>query len=254
MQRFTPKVASQSTLQPATRPEQRPDLTTPKPDLMVTASSLESAMQTAQVRDYPSITLKASSQQGLDSGQQALDTIASRAAGKGLLDALQSLSDKGRVTIHVGDPDTDMKNYAQRVPRETTIKKPFSYFASKRFNAEIHWNPSTSMALNPQGHPTGFDNTGDRAYVSLAHELIHAYRMVKKTYTGHKGEGADPKTPKGKEELRAVGLGKFASKAFSENRVRAEHDLPLRQSYARRAENRQFDGTARYQEQSDAEE
>lgn len=51
---------------------------------------------------------------------------------------------------------------------------------------------------------------------------------------GEKGDERDPTTPAGKEELRAIGLGKYAYSETgepSENSIREENGLALRRKY-----------------------
>jgi Effector protein len=97
--------------------------------------------------------------------------------------------------------------------------------------ATIDWNTDQGLQLNRDGVPTG---VGDRtkAWLALAHEMIHASRITRGTYTGGTGDRNNPSSPAGKEELQAVGLN---GKTPSENSIRAEHDEPLRTAYAAQA-------------------
>ena len=202
---------------------------------------------------FPSVTLESGSQAGIQEAENALNKIASRPSGATLLNKLDTLANKGRVTILVGASGTDMKNIARPVPQAhiSTRAKLLRFLGSNRSDAHVEWNPERALTLDDDGHPTGRERNPDKAYLSLAHELVHAYRIVNGSYTGHDGPGTDPSTPKGKEELRAVGLGEFAKRPFSENTIRAEQGEPLRTSYplqAERARPASFDGTARMQE------
>ncbi|MFC3657402.1 XopG/HopH/AvrPtoH family type III secretion system effector [Xanthomonas hyacinthi] len=99
----------------------------------------------------------------------------------------------------------------------------------------VSWSAhQTSMGLDEDGDPTG-PTASHRDKVSLlAHELVHAKHMMAGTWKGCSDDPCDPDTASGKEELRAVGLGKYKySKTGepSENSVRAEHGLPKRVSY-----------------------
>jgi hypothetical protein len=99
-------------------------------------------------------------------------------------------------------------------------------------NAEIVWRPNESLDLNQDGRPIGMIGTPDEAHLALAHELVHARRIVKGTYTGAMGDRHDPTTPAGKEELRAVGIGSLRNRTrVSENSVRKDLKFPLRTSY-----------------------
>jgi hypothetical protein len=59
-------------------------------------------------------------------------------------------------------------------------------------------------------------------YIGLAHELIHAQRALH----GLSGETAEV------DEAQVVGFGEFAGLEFTENKIRAEHGLSPRRTYA----------------------
>jgi Effector protein len=98
--------------------------------------------------------------------------------------------------------------------------------------AEITWNPDLSLQLNPEGLPYRELESGlGQSHVTLAHELVHALHYMKgDAKLG--GNPLDESSPAGKEELRAIGLGKYAKLPFSENSIRQEHGLPLRTRFA----------------------
>ncbi|MCL1617989.1 M91 family zinc metallopeptidase [Ralstonia pseudosolanacearum] len=92
----------------------------------------------------------------------------------------------------------------------------------------------SSMTFSASGSPTGTGPSHVDKISQLAHELIHAKHMVAGTWKGRWGDDRDPKTSAGKEELRAVGLGKYEYAKTgepSENAIRDEHGLPLRRKY-----------------------
>ncbi|MEF9387718.1 XopG/HopH/AvrPtoH family type III secretion system effector [Ralstonia solanacearum species complex bacterium KE056] len=99
----------------------------------------------------------------------------------------------------------------------------------------VGWSMShSSMVFNRNGSPTGTCPSETDKISQLAHELVHAKHMVAGTWKGGEGDERDPTTPAGKEELRAVGLGKYAYSETgepSENSIRAENGLPLRRKY-----------------------
>jgi NleD-like pathogen effector protein (putative zinc metallopeptidase) len=107
-------------------------------------------------------------------------------------------------------------------------------------NAVITWNPNKSLRLNAAGQPLKLLATDpSESHLILAHELIHARRIVKGTSTIYNKNQTnearnDPSTPLGKEELRAVGIGsKSNEERVSENSIRKELGYPLRTSYNR---------------------
>lgn len=209
----------------------------------------------------PSIQLASPSKTSITSAEQALQRIKSRPNGNALLDEIASHSTNGKqlkifvaphggrmanVTRAVDDINNPGQDNAQAV--KNASKGLFG--KGKGASAEIDFNPSTSLRLDHEGNPTGIENSSDRAYLSLAHELVHAYRILKGTYTGSGDQmGFDPNSNKGKEELRAVGLGKWQGEGLSENGIRAEQGELLRNSYPSRPAARsrdEFDPTARY--------
>lgn len=208
----------------------------------------------------PSMIIESSSRTSIKQTERALERIASRPNGNALLQELEAQGQAGKpIKIFAAPANSNMSNLARAI---SDIHNPGSdnkdavARASKGLfgngagsSAEIEFNPNKSLSLNAAGAPTGHVTDPDRAFLSLAHELVHAYRITKGTYTGG-GEdvGFDPKSKRGEEELRAVGLGKWASKQFSENSIRSEHNEPLRTSYPRSREPREaaFDPTARY--------
>ncbi|WP_216597530.1 M91 family zinc metallopeptidase, partial [Pseudomonas coronafaciens] len=92
-----------------------------------------------------------------------------------------------------------------------------------------HQTPLSGEHSRLNGCPVSLDH--------YTHELIHAKHHLAGTlkYGGEVTRSASSaSTPSGKEELRAVGLGKYANSGEpSENSIRQEHGLPLRRTYAR---------------------
>ena len=82
----------------------------------------------------------------------------------------------------------------------------------------IHWNP------NEVNTPTG----PRPAFIGLAHELIHAWHNLR----------GDALMDDRWEEMATVGLYQYANyRSKTENKVRAEHGVPLRPSYAPHTDN-----------------
>jgi hypothetical protein len=63
------------------------------------------------------------------------------------------------------------------------------------------------------------------AFVSLAHELIHAFHLVSGNRYADSVDGVL------REELYATGLGPYADTRISEAAIRKEHGHPLRTFY-----------------------
>lgn len=106
----------------------------------------------------------------------------------------------------------------------------------------VRWNPSLAVNVTDKGLHVAV-NDEKQSFISLGHELIHAYRMMKGTYTGDNSDRYTPGTGSYKEEQRAVGIGLNNKKSFSENSLRSEHSLNLRAKYVI-DDNRSYIGTA----------
>lgn len=175
----------------------------------------------------------------------ALTKLASKANGLSLLQALNnnSSSSKGRlVEIKV---TTDSSHAAAFLTREQRHKYKIDeseitlnndkavdilHRKGQGTSATVFWNPEVAVTLDAAGRPS-LVYDAQKSYLVLAHELVHAHRILKGTYTGGVGDRQDRSTPAGKEELRAVGLGKYKNEKLSENGIRKEHGEPLRKSY-----------------------
>ncbi len=135
-------------------------------------------------------------------------------------------------------PGNDPGKYAMNLAQKGFIKK------GEGTSARITWDPHVAVDLEldqdrTAGVPVGLKEDPDRqeSHFVLGHELVHGRRILKGTYTGPSGTNTDPhrhdpKTPEGKEELRATGIEQFKNKTPSENSIRREQGAPLRKTYA----------------------
>jgi hypothetical protein len=213
----------------------------------------------------PSITIESNSNTAIRDAENALAKINSKPNGHALLSQLKSFGQSGkRVKIFVAPRGGNMDNATMPVDdidnpgsdNKCAMKNATKSALGLKGNgssALVEWNPSKSLALSATGVPTGRRDNTDRAYLSLGHELVHAYRIAKGTYTGGGGhDGFRPGTRAADEELRAVGLGKWAGEPISENGIRTEHGEPLRTAYPLSQDEGErlhsFDPTARYYE------
>ncbi|WP_122346371.1 XopG/HopH/AvrPtoH family type III secretion system effector [Pseudomonas coronafaciens] len=186
---------------------------------------------------------------------EALQKIDERPSGRRLLQEVEALSDHDKkVTIVEAGPGQAIvakprltpaqwenlgSNPDQKTFDKALIKNASgsSAFSKRGVASEIPWSKHTAEPnLNEQGVPVEGANP-EIAYVALAHEFTHAKHHLAGTlkYGGEVTRSASSaSTPSGKEELRAVGLGKYANSGEpSENSIRQEHGLPLRRTYAR---------------------
>ena len=95
----------------------------------------------------------------------------------------------------------------------------------------IYYNPINAV-VSDRHNKSYLIRDEERAFISLAHELIHAFHLMKGT---SKSEGIDRThdvtSTQIEEEERAVGIGKYQGALFSENGVREDHGIRLRASY-----------------------
>lgn len=199
----------------------------------------------------PHIAIEYHRPEDYQAAESALHKLLSRPNGRSLVGELRNLSTQGRyVKVKV----TAMANTVARpvltdfqVRRfhlsgseyDKAHNKKATQLAQKQplgkkgegTSVSVDWNPRQSVAVDAHGRPSLLDDPS-LAFVSLAHELVHGYRMMKGTYTGGTSDRYDTSSPAGQEESRAVGIGKYAGEALSENGIRHEHGLPLRGQYA----------------------
>ena len=95
----------------------------------------------------------------------------------------------------------------------------------------IYYNPINSVVSDRHNRSYLIRNE-ETAFISLAHEMIHAFHLMRGT---SKSEGIDrthdSTSTQLEEEERAVGIGKYHGALFSENGVREDHGIRLRASY-----------------------
>ncbi|WP_181118042.1 XopG/HopH/AvrPtoH family type III secretion system effector [Xanthomonas arboricola pv. corylina] len=179
----------------------------------------------------------------------ALAKIESTLSGSYLLEGLKPLSARGKKVVLNESPswnpapsadavftDQQRRRYGER-ESEGEAAVELGLITKGRFckgegtNATVNWSPSVGLMVDSEGRPQGYSaELADEAFVGLAHELIHAKHIMSGDFK-HGGDRLDPKSKSGKEELRATGLGKYASGRVSENTIRAENGLSMRKFY-----------------------
>ena len=130
---------------------------------------------------------------------------------------------------------SQMNNYTKDLKPDTL---PYNREAFKNAtNGEgvrpvVWYNPNHTVHVNSQGEPKLVYNDPSQSFVGLAHELVHAYHMIKGDQYG-----SDPRTSAHdddehfRDEVRAVGFSIYSNNPLSENAIRADHNIPLRQGY-----------------------
>jgi len=129
---------------------------------------------------------------------------------------------------------SQMNNYTKTLIPDTLPYNREAYkFATNGEGVRpiVFYNPSHSISINAAGEPKSA-NDASQSFVALAHELVHAYHIIK-------GDsfGSDPRTSAYdddehlREEVRAIGFNMYSNNPISENGVRQDHNLPIRKFY-----------------------
>lgn len=189
--------------------------------------------------------------------EAALNKIASGRTGNQLLREIGSLSAKRGRKLTINEIGAGESPCTEPVLTASQLDKhqPSSFRENKRIakqfarkgtfsngdgcSAIVNWNPATNIRLSQNGSPLGLGQDSDESFAVLAHELVHARHVMAGTSKAWVGDRYDPSSEAGKEESRAIGIGKYTySKTGepSENSIRSEHDLPLRAKYKARDE------------------
>jgi hypothetical protein len=192
----------------------------------------------------------------------ALDKIAQTPSGRRLLSDIAAASDgpEGKHALIVHDPYVATRALLSKRQAEDRNMQQDDFSESQHelatklstkrtilgwnvgngpgAKAEVAWDPEASLRLDSSGRPyKDLLDDSSQAHITLAHELVHGVHILKGDLK-HGGEDIDPVTQSGKEELRAVGLGKYAKSPYSENSIREELGLPLRSQYNRVTDTR----------------
>lgn len=199
---------------------------------------------------FMEISIKADDKAGLEKAETALCKLVCQPNGSRLLAEVGRLSKNGRslsinvIGAHLDSaarpaltakqakahnlPNNDLDRDHNDKATELASKK--GLFKGKGTSAVIDWNLAQYPDIDHAGKPRIVLDE-ENAFVSLAHEMVHGYRMMKGTFTGGTSNPRTLGTPAAREEDRAVGIGKYANEPLSENGVRLEHGLPRRNQY-----------------------
>ncbi|HEX4949460.1 MAG TPA: M91 family zinc metallopeptidase [Blastocatellia bacterium] len=169
------------------------------------------------------IRLRSASESAMFPGlvAEALNTIYSKPVGKKLLDqiAAQGAKKKFGYTICIMRP----ANLSLEDKNDGKGPQWSGGSIAKREN-EVNASNGTGSVTALTWNPNSMSTPGGPRppFIGLAHELIHALYSLK-------GEGY---TATMEEELRTVGLEPYVdAREITENKIRAEHNIPLRTSY-----------------------
>jgi len=205
-----------------------------------------------KVSDFsPGIMINAGNHQDIERAESALAKIYIGDNGRQLLSEITNLTGSGKRILlkvsnelengaHAEFSPEELQKYkiGTDIPLEKSRQyavllthKSFFGFKGKGASALIHWNPEKSVGIDQNGIPYR-DYNPSEAFVSLAHELVHCYRMLKGTSSGgYEQDLKDPTTGARREEDRTVGIGKNANNPLSENGIRRDHGMPIRKQF-----------------------
>jgi len=183
--------------------------------------------------------------------ESALFKINKKPIGYTLLSEIDKLTQDGKsVTIQVdlekethAYPKLTEKNIKDLELDSQTVAEQGSVLASRLckphsdgsdaigVSAKIHWDPYSAVDIDECGMSVLIIDS-HLSFVSLAHELFHAYWIMRGNYDPPNLINHNPEESINlKEENRATGIEEFSDEWFSENGIRAEHDLPRRNHY-----------------------
>jgi len=195
----------------------------------------------------PPIQVEGMSLEDIEKGERALEKIASKPNGRKLISEIQNASKDGKelkiqvseqfsseATPLLTEPQLKRFNIALDSSASNLMAIDISHRKSflrkgEGVKALISWNPNEARRIDYMGHGKSV-NDPTTSFTSLAHEMVHALGFMKGT---HYYDGSEPEegTLAYKEELHAIGIGKFDGEKISENGIRLEHGLPKRQEY-----------------------
>jgi hypothetical protein len=167
----------------------------------------------------------------------ALSNIASRPVGRELLGQIAAHGERGssvvvteaaRLSATGATPGTRDDRDQLRV---AVAWYNFSASLTKDIDKKIETERTKLVEEDLRGMIAERDEMqGIPSFVSLAHELIHALHYLDRGVPSVLRFGE--KVSDDHEEARTVGLGIYSREPICENTIRAEHRLPLRDTYS----------------------
>ncbi|NIG12926.1 hypothetical protein F3J37_01600 [Pantoea sp. Al-1710] len=193
----------------------------------------------------PKVTLYFDTEKQLIAGESALEKIKSGKNGSNILNEISRLSDReNKIDIMISDNDDNETGgeltYSQAKKYNLDYFEDVTSYRNKVIELGsngtgvkpiIYYNPNVSIIVDKDERSWVIKDSRD-AFTSLAHELIHAYHLMKGTSKASAfNDVYNNSTSQLEEEDRAVGTGGYWGNKFSENGVREDHGLPIRAEY-----------------------
>jgi hypothetical protein len=166
------------------------------------------------------------------SGVKLLSSLESRIAhGKELLITYTSGGNEARPQLTESQLGKyGARSLAEQIEIAYKLAHKGHFFKGEGTGAVVSFNPERSLDIAADGQMSIIKSSA-KAHLLLAHELIHANRLMKGTSAGASGSETDPGSARWQEEWRTVGLGKWKNKTPSENSFRKEMGEPTRPDY-----------------------
>ena len=196
----------------------------------------------------PFIEIKGENQEEIDKAESALKKIKSGRNGSELLKRLNNLSNGDRtVTIEVDDSrrshnipfltksqlkkfNIDPEDLKASNDKATEISQRKGFLRNgEGVSSLVKFNPDYFVRVNEHGTHL-YTMEKNSSFVMLAHELVHAYRLMKGSDYGFDGS-EKPGIREAKEERRVMGTDEFSNKLISENGIRKDHGIHLRKQH-----------------------
>jgi len=198
---------------------------------------------------FKNFTIEYSEERQFKLAEYALSKIGSKPIGFSMLIEMNNMA-KGETKINIfpnkeGGSATGMmltESQFQKYPNISNlpdvkwkIERAKTIVADKSIGGEgqptsafIVWNTKEANYVSDTGKNARVEDE-KMSFVTLAHELVHAYWIMKGKALGIK---PDINGVHNMEEWRAIGINNFLNDRFTENNIRREHGLPLRLQYA----------------------
>ena len=208
-------------------------------------------MKISQSRIAPHINIQYESNADYAKAESALGRINQGHVGSSLIRAIRDLTNNGRsLTINVNNqemsqsfpsltPNQVLKYNSNPSCFDTNHNILATRLASKTSTgmfgegtgSVIDWNSSISVLTDRHGKSKATKDES-QSYISLAHEMIHSYGMMKGTFEGGGGiERYNKGTSSNIEELKVIGITPYNNEYITENKIRGEHGLYSRTKY-----------------------
>jgi len=146
---------------------------------------------------------------------------------------LPVLTEKQKKRYNITSNKYDIEHNAKAIK---LTHKRFGFLPNEGTSVMLEYNPNIAVTTDKNGVPSVVIDRKE-AFICLAHELIHAYKIMKGTNLGRSMDPSSKDYESYRDELKTIGLGKYQSHRFTENNIRKEQGLNPRNEYYLKPEN-----------------